>query len=55
MDVYIEQLNAEVVDVNQRIGEVYMALVGMHPDNPGFNAVSTVISNIYTGLHLVLV
>ena len=40
MDAYIEQLNAVMVDVNQRIREAYMALVGMHPDNPGFNVVS---------------
>ena len=39
MDLYIDQLNAEMADVNQRIGVAYMALVGMHPDIPGFNAV----------------
>ena len=39
MDPYIDQLNAEMADVNQRIGVAYMALAGMHPDNPGFNAV----------------
>ena len=41
MDPYIDQLNAKMADVNQRVGVAYMALAGMHPDNPRFNAVST--------------
>ena len=39
MDPYIEQLNAEMADVNIQIGKMWMALAGIHPDDPGYSGV----------------
>ena len=39
MDPYIEQLTAEMADVNIPIGEAWMALAGIHPDDPGYSGV----------------
>ena len=39
MDPYIDQLNEEMVDVNNRITDAYLVLAGLHPDNPDFDVV----------------